>query len=49
MGSVIYDVTVSDLIVITDKARKHAQMRRAESLLVHTDDPSGAPVTPMPH
>ncbi|MCP5428913.1 MAG: CBS domain-containing protein [Chromatiaceae bacterium] len=35
MGSVI-DVTVSDLIVITDKARKHAQMRRAESLRVRT-------------
>ncbi|HPQ26365.1 MAG TPA: CBS domain-containing protein [Gammaproteobacteria bacterium] len=35
MGSVI-DVTVSDLIVITDKARKHAQLRRAESLLVRT-------------
>ena len=33
MGAVI-DVTVSDLIQITDKARKHAQMRHAEALMV---------------
>jgi CBS domain-containing protein len=33
MGAVL-DVTVSDLILITDKARKHAQMRHAEALLV---------------
>lgn len=33
MGAVI-DVTVSDLIIITDKARRHAQLRHAEALLV---------------
>jgi CBS-domain-containing membrane protein len=33
MGSVI-DVSVNDLIQLTEKARRHAQMRRAESLLV---------------
>lgn len=31
MGAVV-DVTVSDLILITDRARQHAQMRRTETL-----------------
>lgn len=33
MGSVV-DVTVNDLIQITDRARKHAQLRRTESMLI---------------
>jgi CBS-domain-containing membrane protein len=33
MGSVV-DVTVNDLIQITDKARRHAQLRRTESILI---------------
>ena len=33
MGSVV-DVTVNDLIQITEKARKHAQLRHTESLLI---------------
>jgi len=33
MGSII-DVTVNDLIAITEKARKHAQMRRTETLAI---------------
>jgi len=33
MGSIV-DVTINDLIAITEKARKHAQLRRTESLLI---------------
>ena len=33
MGTVV-DVTVNDLIQLTEKARKHAQLRRTESMLV---------------